>query len=307
MRASADLSPVGYATHRWTRVRNVDYCYLEAGDGPRVALLLHGFPDNAYSWEAQIRFLSARGYRVVAPFLRGYPPTSCDDGAFFDRATVAADIDALLERTAGGRLAYLVGQDWGAAIGYGLLGAFPERVVRAMLLAVPHPVEIRRTLRRSPRQVIRSFHWFFFQAPLIPELVIRGTRGAFLRQLWRHWSPNLQDDAHVEQAVQSMLAGRCIEDTLAYYRAALQPRFRDPALADVFARLDDPIHVPTKVLCGEQDERRKMLSGQRDLFEPQSTYEWELVPSSGHFVHREQPDIVNERIVDWFERNAAVR
>ena len=149
MAAPTELRPLGYAERRWTKVRDADYCYLEAGKGDRVALLLHGYPDNAYSWEAQIRFLSERGYRVVAPFTRGYPPTRVGDAAFFDRASLASDIDSLSQQVAESRPVYLVGHDWGAAIGYGLLATFPDRFLRAVLLAVPHPVEIRRTRRRD--------------------------------------------------------------------------------------------------------------------------------------------------------------
>lgn len=48
----------------------IRFAYLEAGSGPLV-LLLHGFPDNAYSWEHQLPALARAGYRAAAPFLRG--------------------------------------------------------------------------------------------------------------------------------------------------------------------------------------------------------------------------------------------
>src|SRR5579862_3159223 len=48
----------------------------EAGSGPRLALLLHGFPETAWSWRAQIPLLTKLGYRVWAPNLRGYGQTS---------------------------------------------------------------------------------------------------------------------------------------------------------------------------------------------------------------------------------------
>ena len=43
-----------------------------------------------------------------------------------------------------------------------------------LLLAVPHPLQIRRTLRRSPKHVLRSFHWFLFQLPWLPEVLCRA-------------------------------------------------------------------------------------------------------------------------------------
>lgn len=49
---------------------------LKAGpaDVP-LALFLHGYPDNAKTWERQLPAFAAAGYRAVAPWLRGYPPT----------------------------------------------------------------------------------------------------------------------------------------------------------------------------------------------------------------------------------------
>src|SRR5438046_2172000 len=103
------------------------FAFLEEGpaDGPLV-LLLHGFPDNAMSWERQIPVLAAAGYRVVAPWLRGYPPTEIPTRGYYDRATLAMDVKALIENLNNGKPCLLVGQDWGAAIGYGVLAAFPE-------------------------------------------------------------------------------------------------------------------------------------------------------------------------------------
>lgn len=284
-------------------VNGVEYCYLEAGSGPLV-LLVHGYPDNAYSWEHQIRFLAQQGFRAVAPFTRGYEPTHVPVGSYFDRSTLANDMASLIDALKDGGPAYYVGQDWGAAIGYGVLGAFPDRVRRAVLLAIPHPLEINRTLRRSPKHIFRSFHWFLFQLPVLPEYLIRFRRGAFLRFLWRLWSPDFQDSAHVDQVIEKMLQGRCVEDTLSYYRAALQQRFRDPALKPVFERLDDPIRVPTKVLCGKQDMRRECLAPAAQCFTPEADYQWQLIDGAGHFLHRERVDEVNAAILDWLRKDS---
>ena len=56
------------------QVRGLNFAYLEQGEGPLI-MLLHGFPDNAQTWSHQMPALAAQGYRVIAPFLRGYPPT----------------------------------------------------------------------------------------------------------------------------------------------------------------------------------------------------------------------------------------
>lgn len=65
--------PIGEGS---VQANGLRFRYLQAGpaDGPLV-LLLHGYPDSARSWEHQQPALAAAGYRAVALWLRGYPPT----------------------------------------------------------------------------------------------------------------------------------------------------------------------------------------------------------------------------------------
>ena len=61
-------------TLQTVEANGITFSYIEEGQGPLI-LLFHGYPETARSWKAvQIR-LAAAGYRVVAPFTRGYPPT----------------------------------------------------------------------------------------------------------------------------------------------------------------------------------------------------------------------------------------
>jgi pimeloyl-ACP methyl ester carboxylesterase len=284
---------------RFISANGIRYACLEQGSGP-LLLLLHGFPDNAHSWERQLPVFAQAGYRVVAPFLRGYPPTEVPARAYYDRATLALDIKALIDELGGGAPVDLVAQDWGAAIAYGVLGAFPEKIRRAVLLAVPHPVQIRRTLRRSPRQVLRSFHWFLFQLPWLPEALCRAGNFAFIEFLWWLWSPDYRDRAHVAQIKRMLAEPGALAATLAYYRAALKPGWQDPALADLRAQLDRPTPVPVRVACGTRDMRREMIAAQREFFT--GDYDWVTVDGAGHFLHREKPEEVNRLVLEWLRR-----
>lgn len=285
---------------REVRANGIRYAYLERGTGPLV-LLLHGYPDNATSWTHQLEALAAAGYRAVAPFMRGYPPTDVPRSGFFDRATLAVDVKCLIDELDDGEPAFLVGQDWGAAVAYGVLGAFGDRIRRAVILAVPHPVQIQRTLRRSPKHAIRSFHWFLFQLPWLPEKLLRARDHAFIEVLWRLWSPRFDDHAHVADIKRMMAEPFVVEATLAYYRAMVRSKMQDQSapLRAVRAALDRPIDVPTRVLCGSRDMRKEMLPTQADLF--RGPYEWAVVDGAGHFLHRERPEEVNRSILQWLD------
>lgn len=279
------------------------FAALEAGptDGP-LALFLHGFPDSATTWQHQLPAFAAAGFRAVAPWLRGYPPTEIPPrGAYYDRATLVKDVAALIEVLSPEQPCVLIGQDWGAAIGYGVLAAFPEKVSRAALLAVPHPAQVRATLKRSPRHALRSFHWFLFQLPRLPEWLCARRDHAFLETLWRLWSPDFDDALHVAEIRRSMATPGALQASLAYYRALFGTRNADPALADLRARLDAAISIPTRVLMGSEDMRREMLEPQRRYFT--ADYEWTTVEGTGHFLHRESPDRVNALLLDWLQRH----
>ena len=64
----------GEIRHRTVRVNGINMHIAEKGEGP-VVLLLHGFPELWFSWRHQITGLAARGYRAVAPDLRGFGDT----------------------------------------------------------------------------------------------------------------------------------------------------------------------------------------------------------------------------------------
>jgi pimeloyl-ACP methyl ester carboxylesterase len=275
------------------------FAYLEGGSGPLV-VLLHGWPDTPHTWDYQMAALAGAGFRVVAPWLRGYPPTEIPQSGYFDIGTLAADVRELIRALGGGDRCLLVGQDWGASIGYQVLAAFPEVVQRAVVMAVPHPVQTRESLLRA-ENVHRSFHWFFFQLPQLPERALRADDYAFVDWLWDYWTvPGFADEEHLAEVKRMLAIPGALEATLGYYRAMFDPGRADPDLAEVRQATDRPITVPTLALCGAQDQRAGIMQGQDRHFA--GPYRFELVPGSGHFLQREQPQAVTELILDWLTR-----
>ena len=70
--------------------------YDDIGSGPAL-ILLHGYPFDRSMWREQIDFLSAQGYRVVAPDLRGMGETKAT-GEISTMADMARDVAALMDR-----------------------------------------------------------------------------------------------------------------------------------------------------------------------------------------------------------------
>lgn len=176
-------------------------------DGP-IALCLHGFPDTAYGWRKMAPLLAAAGWRVIAPFMRGYAPSSIpEDGSYHVGAIMD---DALRVRAAAGGTDrdVVIGHDWGALAATGLAAMPNSPFTKAVIMSVPVSAAFRgqvsergRLARQLPRQLLRSWYMFYFQLPLLPERSARW----ILPLLWRRWSPGYrgadEDLRHVDAAI----------------------------------------------------------------------------------------------------------
>lgn len=272
------------------------FAYLEQGTGPLV-VLLHGFPDTAGTWSHQMPALAAAGYRVVAPFMRGYTPTDIPLNGFYDKATLASDVAALIGALGGGAPVHLVGQDWGAITTYAVLAAHPELVRRAVVMAVPHPAEVNKSLL-LPKHVQRSFHWWFFQLPHLPEKALAENDFAFIDYLWDYWtSDGFSDASHIASIKQMLKQPGVLAATLGYYRAMFDTQKMDPSLEALRRAMERNIPVPTLALCGADDLRAELMTNQAQYFSGE--YRFELVTGAGHFLHREQPALVSRLLLDW--------
>ena len=147
----------------YAEVGDVELHYVEAGDGPLV-VLLHGFPEFWYGWRQQIAPLVKAGFRVVAPDLRGYNLSSKPDGfADYTADKPADDIRGLIHEL-GAESAMVVGHDWGGTVAWTLAMNHPEVVDRLAILNAAHPRKLNEGLR-NPRQLLRSWYFFYFQLP----------------------------------------------------------------------------------------------------------------------------------------------
>src|SRR5713101_7410361 len=103
---------------RTVRANEIEFALIEAGSGP-LALCLHGFPDTAHTWRHLLPRLADAGFHAVAPFLRGYAPTSVPEEGHYDTGTLALDACELHQALGGTEDAVIIGHDWGAFATYG--------------------------------------------------------------------------------------------------------------------------------------------------------------------------------------------
>jgi len=153
--------------------------YVEAGEGPLI-VLLHGFPEFWYGWRLQIQPLAAAGFRVVAPDMRGYNLSSKPDGvAAYNTDRLVADIRGLIQER-GAESAQLVGHDWGGTVAWVTAMNHPEVVDRLAILNAAHPRKLSQGLHH-PGQLRKSWYFFFFDLPELPESVVHANHWHFFR------------------------------------------------------------------------------------------------------------------------------
>jgi pimeloyl-ACP methyl ester carboxylesterase len=153
--------------------------YVEAGDGPLI-VLLHGFPEFWFGWRRQIAPLAAAGFRVVVPDTRGYNLSSKPER--FEAYAVdllAADIRGLIGEL-GATSALLVGHDWGGTIAWTTAMNHPEVVEGLAILNAAHPRKLSEGLHH-PSQLRKSWYFFFFAIPALPEDVVHARDGHVFR------------------------------------------------------------------------------------------------------------------------------
>src|SRR6478672_5917184 len=168
------------------RANGMEFGDLEAGEGP-LALCLHGFPDSAQTWRHLLPVLARAGMRAVAPYMRGYAPTSLAADGAYQLGALVADAVALHDALGGDERAVLIGHDWGAETAYGAAALAPGRWRRLVTLAVP-PLALDERLFSDLDQLKRFWYLFFFKTPRAVTVVAADDL-AFLDRLWADWSP----------------------------------------------------------------------------------------------------------------------
>jgi pimeloyl-ACP methyl ester carboxylesterase len=266
---------------------------LAWGDpGAPLALLIHGYPDTAWTWRHLGPFLAERGWRAVAPFTRGYAPTDLAPNDRYLVTDLVGDILALHTALGGDARAVLIGHDWGAAATWAVTAAEPARFARYVTMAVPPPAALLKpfssikTLGIGARQARMSWYFVYNQLPGAERGLDR-----VIPKLWRDWSPGFdarEDLGHVFEALSGPGRRRA---ALRYYRNNLQG-----GLKATFTIKPD---APALYLHGEHGGCMQAAFGERypETFAPGSRFE--RVADAGHFLQLEQPERVNDLIGAW--------
>ncbi len=263
-----------------------------------AVILVHGFPDTPSTFRHQIDPLAAAGYRVIAPVLRGYEPTSQPADDDYSLMTLAGDVVTWLDALEVDR-AHVVGHDWGAAITHVASARWPERFLTATTIAVPPVGRIPAAVRRVPKQLLLSWYMTFFQLPVAERAVVAKDWG-LMKRLWSAWSPGytMSEDEWLE--LRSTLAKPgVLTAALSYYRQNATPPILLGLRSTEAMDLID-VAVPTLMINGADDGcmDSKLIDHATKTSDFSAGHRRLEVPDAGHFVHLEAPEAVNVAIIE---------
>jgi pimeloyl-ACP methyl ester carboxylesterase len=276
--------------------------------GAPIALCLHGFPDTPHGWRKVAPLLVDAGWRVVAPFQRGYAPSSLSSEGSYHVGALMDDALRMLDAAGPTGRDVLIGHYWGGMAAAGIAALPDSPFVKTVVMSVPptpawqprRGVGFSRSLAAlMPAQLIRSWYIAYFQFPWLPE----RSASWVLPLLWRRWSPGYpaeEDLRHVQAAIGSPANWKA---AVGYYRAAFsvaKPPERYADLQRHWAKAE--LVTPTLYLHGADDGCMTVKLADRVPAVLPDGSDFAAIERAGHFLQLEQPEAVANRILDFVGR-----
>jgi pimeloyl-ACP methyl ester carboxylesterase len=298
---------------------------FEQGVGPAV-ILVHGFPELAYSWRHQIPALAAAGFRAIAPDMRGYGQTDGPAGVEqYGVTELINDLSGLLDALELEK-AIFVGHDWGAMVLWQMAMRLPERIDKLIALNIPHfprppidPIEAMRHMLGDDFYIVnfqdsdeadRSFsedptHFF--------NMMMR--KNQISRALFKLLPKKMKTLSLLKIMQRNQASGDPLlsEEERDYYADAFtKTGFTNPINWyrnwtrnwQEHMDLDQHIKVPTLFIGADDDV---LISPEQiDAMKPLvSDLTIEMLKPCGHWSQQERPEDVNRLIIDWLSLKIA--
>jgi pimeloyl-ACP methyl ester carboxylesterase len=270
-------------------------------------VLLHGFPELGFSWRHQIEPLSAAGYRLLVPDLRGFggsdAPAATEDYAI---DVLAADVLAMIGH-AGAEQATVIGHDWGADLAWKTAWMHPDRVSAVGALSVPFvPRAPAPPLGLMRKHFGEDFYMVWFQEPGVAEAALEADVRRTLATS-RVWTAAWAAEPDEQPPTPSFLS----EDELQVYIDAFTRTGFHGGLS-YYRNLDRNWERTAPFAERRITQPALFLTGERDpvrTFMPAVAMDgWvtdlrvnEVIPGAGHWLQQHAPEAVNDYLLGWLE------
>ena len=285
---------------RTMEVNGVSLAVDDRGAGDAV-VLLHGFPELAYSWRNQIPALVDAGYRVISFDQRGYGGSDKPEGVEeYDLAHLVDDVTGVLDRLGIGQ-ATIVGHDWGSIVAWTVAVTRPERVSRVVSLNVPYRgacFGFPTTKVLAEQLAGRLGYVLMFQEEGTAEAGFAADPRSWLMGFYAGGTPGREflDEDELATYVDAFTAGG-ISGPVNWYRNI------DRNAAVLAHTLDAPISQPTLLIAADSDPvlPLSLADGMDRWIED---LEVVVIEDCGHWTQQERPEAVNSALIGWLNRTS---
>ncbi|XP_068130679.1 epoxide hydrolase 3 [Hyperolius riggenbachi] len=299
--APSCLTSSKHGQHGYIHIKSsgMRFHYVASGDkGNPLMLLLHGFPENWYSWRYQLDEFS-RGYRAVAVDLRGFgasdaPPEQLD----YKMETLLQDVKDLIAGL-GYSTCVLVGHDWGGTLAWTFAVRHRNMVSRLVVLNAPHPSAFHDYVLSHPTQLFSSRYVFLFQLPILPEILLSIADFENIRK------PLVDATTGIQNKERRLTE----EETEAYlYYPSQKGRLTPPLnyyrnLFGFFPVKAQDVLVPTLLLWGELDMFLEPAMVPEMQQYVRAHFQAEIIPNASHWLQQDRPEDVNRIMRDFLNRD----
>jgi pimeloyl-ACP methyl ester carboxylesterase len=294
------------STPRSIQTPVLDIAYQESGNAQGFPIvLLHGFPDDIHAFDNVAPPLAKAGYRVLAPYLRGYGPTRFRDPSaprVAEQAAIGQDLvdfaDAL-----GLRQMALAGYDWGGRAAAIVAALHPERVRATVIIGGYTIQDVFDPLRPAPPETERElwYQWYFNTER--GRAGLAANRRALCKFLWQTWSPGWHfSDEEYNRTAPSFDNPDFVDVVIHSYRhrnanAPGEERFKE---TERQLAQRPKIAAPSILLYGATDPLARpsadVTPAEREVFP--SLVARRVIPGAGHFLPREKPETVSSALLE---------
>jgi pimeloyl-ACP methyl ester carboxylesterase len=302
--------PAAFPVQRADVRDGVELAFLHQGTGGVPLLLVHGWPETKRIWWRNVGPLTAAGFEVIVPDLRGFGDSGLGPDGFYDLAAHARDLHALVHDVLGHQRCVAAGGDLGGAVIQDLGLRFEGFVARQCLFntvlpLIPEEYEEAGLPSVPGREMRQAADYFVRQGrdadALAAELDSPERRRRYIAGFYGHrfWaSPGAFDPGEVEFMAEPFADPDRLRASFGNYESAMGTReLSEPP------RFFERNPVPTLVLYGPDDhviwrdfpERCEVVFS--ELIGPF------VVPRAGHFLQWERAELF-DRALEYFLRGA---
>jgi pimeloyl-ACP methyl ester carboxylesterase len=245
----------------------------------RPVLLLHGFPQTSWCWQAQLEALGQAGYRAIAPDQRGYSAGARPlDLGKYGSTHLVADVLGLADALGIARFD-LVGHDWGGMISWLIAARHGDRIRSLSVVSTPHPLALRLSLLADDSDLVTPD---LFGQSETPEQLLLGSdgTGSGLRKVLT--SGGLPAEA-VDTYVAAMRQPGALRAAVNWYRAMT---------GDEVAHLPG-IAVPTLYVWSTGDATLGRTASEATAVYVSGPYTYVVLEGVSHWIPETAPDRLN--------------